>query len=430
MELALALSIRFVDRFPSEAAGALFDVGVGEAVSAIETLPLKSQVLLLDQMSPADASRILVRLSVQAATAVLEYAPPHLAVDWLLAAGDEQRQGLLGGLPAITSKELERLMELPEDVAGQLMDREATVLRIDMEVSEALERLRECKPEAVRSLYAVDSSGELRGVVHIQDLALAQGDDEVAKHLSTGVPSVGIHADQDQIVDLLERYQTDSVPVVSANNKLVGVVRYDQLFEAIEDVATADLQTMVGANPDESPLSPPWMSIRGRLPWLHVNLLTAFLASGVVAIFEGLIAQFTALAILLPVVAGQSGNAGSQALAVTIRGLALGEVGVRQWPRVLRKELVVGFLNGVALAVTCSIGVYLWSSSAGLALVIGLAMILAMVIAGLFGAFVPILLTRFGQDPAAASSIILTTGTDVGGFLAFLGLAYAFSSFL
>ena len=430
MELALALSIRFVDRFPSEAAHALYGVGASEAADAIETIPLKSQVLLLDQMSPADASKILMRLPVQAATALLEYAPPHSAVDWLLATGSGQRHELLSDLPEATARDLERLMELPEDVAGQLMDRELTVLQIDMKVSEALDKLRESKPEAVRSLYVVDSSGKLRGVVHIQDLALARGEDEVAEHISTAAPSVDLRSKQDQIVDLLERYGVDSVPVVSANNKLVGVVRYDQLFEAIEDVATADLQTMVGAHPEESPLSPPWMSIRGRLPWLHVNLLTAFLASGVVAIFEGLIAQFTALAILLPVVAGQSGNAGSQALAVTIRGLALGEVGVRQWPRVLRKELIVGLLNGVALAVTCSIGVYLWSSSAGLSLVIGMAMILAMVIAGIFGAFVPILLTRFGQDPAAASSIILTTGTDVGGFLAFLGLAYAFSSFI
>ena len=159
-------------------------------------------------------------------------------------------------------------------------------------------------------------------------------------------------------------------------------------------------------------------------------MLTAFLAAAVVGVFEDIIARITALAILLPVVAGQSGNAGAQALAVTMRGLVLREIGMREWPLVLGKELVVGLANGVALAVTCGLGVYLWSSSLGLALVIGLAMVLAMVAAGIAGALVPTTLMRLGQDPATASSIILTTVTDVAGFLSFLGIAAMLSSLL
>jgi magnesium transporter len=170
--------------------------------------------------------------------------------------------------------------------------------------------------------------------------------------------------------------------------------------------------------------------VKRRLPWLHINLLTAFLAAAVVGLFEDLIAQFTALAVLLPVVAGQSGNAGSQALAVTIRGLALKEIGMREWRKVLNKELLVGATNGVALALTCGAGVYLWSMSLGLALVIGVAMVLSMIAAGISGALVPILLTRVGQDPATASSIILTTVTDVAGFFSFLGTATMLSFML
>jgi len=163
---------------------------------------------------------------------------------------------------------------------------------------------------------------------------------------------------------------------------------------------------------------------------MQINLLTAFLAASVVGVFESTIAQFTALAVLLPVVAGQSGNAGAQALAVTMRGLALREITTRQWRRVMFKEVRIGFVNGVCVALTCGIGVYLWSQSLGLVVVICSSMILAMIAAGFAGALVPLALVRFGQDPAQASSIILTTVTDVTGFFAFLGIATLLSGML
>jgi magnesium transporter len=188
-------------------------------------------------------------------------------------------------------------------------------------------------------------------------------------------------------------------------------------------VASASIQTMVGASKDERALSKASFAVRKRLPWLQINLLTAFLAAAVVGLFENTIAQFTALAVLLPVVAGQSGNAGAQALAVTMRGLALREITVRQWLPVTLKEVSVGLINGLAVALTCGIGVFVWSGSSGLVLVITLSMVLAMIAAGFAGAVVPIVLKRLGQDPAQSSSIILTTVTDVAGFFSFLGIA-------
>jgi len=242
--------------------------------------------------------------------------------------------------------------------------------------------------------------------------------------------SVLATAPRKEIVEQLEKYRVDSIPVVDVEGRLMGVVRYQRLFDAIESVATADMQKMVGASADERALSNAMFSVRRRLPWLHINLLTAFLAAAVVGVFESLIAQFTALAVLLPVVAGQSGNAGSQALAVTMRGLALREIGTREWRRVLWKEVRVGTVNGIALAITCGIAVYFWSQSIGLSLVIAVAMVLSMIAAGISGAVVPMLLTRVGQDPATASSIILTTVTDVAGFVAFLGTAALLSFML
>jgi magnesium transporter len=274
-----------------------------------------------------------------------------------------------------------------------------------------------------RSLFVITPDNRLAGRVDMQDLALASGDEPLRDHMQPVEGYVTAMAPREEVVDLLDRSRLDSVPVVDPEGRLMGVVRYRTLFHAIEDVATADLQKMVGVSADERALSGPLFAVRRRLPWLHINLLTAFLAASVVAVFEDLIAQFTALAVLLPVVAGQSGNAGAQALAVTIRGLALKEIGMREWRKVLNKEVLVGAANGLVLALTCGLGVWAWSGSYGLALVIAVAMVLSMIMAGIAGALVPILLTRFGQDPATASSIILTTVTDVAGFFSFLGTA-------
>jgi len=211
--------------------------------------------------------------------------------------------------------------------------------------------------------------------------------------------------------------------VVNVGGRFIGVIRQAELMAAVEEESSLDIQTMVGASRDEHALSGPLFAVRKRLPWLQINLLTAFLAAAVVGLFEGTIAKFTALAVLLPVVAGQSGNAGAQALAVTMRGLVLREISLRHWPKVVWKEAAVGLFNGLAVALTTGIGVYFWSGSIGLVYVISIAMVISMVAAGLAGALVPILLRRFGQDPATASSIILTTVTDVVGFFSFLGIA-------
>ncbi len=187
---------------------------------------------------------------------------------------------------------------------------------------------------------------------------------------------------------------------------------------------------MVGAGREERALSPPQFAVLKRLPWLEINLATAFLAASVVGLFESTIAKFTALAVLMPVVAGQAGNSGAQALAVTMRGLALREISTRHWFRVLFKEANVGVINGIAIALTTGVGTFVWSRSWGLALVISLSMVLSMVLAGIAGAVIPIALTRLGYDPAQSSTIVLTTVTDVSGFMSFLGIATLLSSLL
>jgi magnesium transporter len=201
-------------------------------------------------------------------------------------------------------------------------------------------------------------------------------------------------------------------------------------MQVAQEQSTASAVTMVGASEDERALSSPFFAVRKRLPWLEVNLLTAFLAAAVVGVFEETIAALPALAVLLPVVAGQSGNTGAQALAVTIRGLALREIRIRHWWKVVTKEIIAGAGNGIVVALTTAVAVYFWSGSTGLALVICLSMVISMTIAGLAGAAIPMILTSLRQDPAQSSSIFLTTVTDVAGFYSFLGIATLLSAMI
>jgi magnesium transporter len=233
-----------------------------------------------------------------------------------------------------------------------------------------------------------------------------------------------------EILAVLDQYGVSSVPVVDDEKRLIGIVRQDELAALAREDVVGDMQAMVGVSRAEHALSSPWFSTRQRMPWLQINLFTAFAAAAVVGLFEQTIAAYTALAVLLPVVAGQSGNTGAQALAVVMRGLTLREITIANWMQVLRKEFVVSFYNGIGVALTTAVTVFVWSRSWGLTAVIGLAMIASMLIAGISGAAVPMLLTKMGQDPAQSSSIILTTVTDVAGFFSFLGIATLFISTL
>ena len=419
----------FIARFPSAAVDHLETLNESLLHRETQGLSISAQLTLLDRLSPIRASQIFSSLEKREQATLIAEASTHLALELASSLNQEDLTNLFALLPKGLQSELERLVALPPNSAGRHMDQAVGTLTPELRVAKAIERIRASAINQVSSVYVTDSERQLIGRVDMQALVLAEPD-ELVGDLIQSAPSIDLMAPSEDVVDLFEELRADSLPVVDSNNRLMGVLRHHQLLEVAGEAATADIQKMVGGSPDEQALSTPRFAVLRRLPWLQINLLTAFLASAVVLLFEGLIAQFTALAVLLPVVAGQSGNAGAQALAVTIRGLVLREVGTRELPRLIRKELLTGLANGIALALVCGAGVYLWSSSLGLALVISLAMVLSIPAAGMAGAIVPMVLTRIGQDPATASSIILTTVTDVAGFFSFLGIALLLSSIL
>jgi magnesium transporter len=381
-------------------------------------------------LAPDVALGVLEHLPADVARHVLAEAEPIASVAVLAQLGRAARDAWLDRLDAETAQELRSLLGYTDDCAGRMMDPRVSPLRAGMTVDEAVERLRRIARRGLGELFVVDDQGRLAGRVEVQDLALAERTLPLAAITRGVVAVVGDLDPREEVVETLQKHPITALPVVNVDGRFVGVIRQAALMTAVEEESSLDIQTMVGASPDERALSAPAFAVRKRLPWLQINLLTAFAAAAVVGAFEGIIAQFTALAVLLPVVAGQSGNAGAQALAVTMRGLVLREISLRHWPAVVGKEALTGLVNGIAIAITTGLGVYVWSRSLPLVGVIMLAMVISMLAAGLAGALVPMLLRRFGQDPATASSIILTTVTDVVGFFSFLGIATLFAPLL
>jgi magnesium transporter len=425
----LALNTGFVANHPRAAGRSLEDSAGPVAADILKDMPEAALEETLDGMTADAAARTLEALPDHVCERLLRQLRPDRAVRLLGQLDPEVREHKLT-LIGRDARELRRLLDYPGDSAGRMMNTRFVVARGSMTVAAARERLRTAAVRPRHALYIVADNNRLSGLVELGDLAAAHDSERISELASPIVDVAQATDPAEQVVAKLKDNLLHELPVIDLDGRLLGIIHHSALVRAVQAEATVDIQTMVGASRDERALSPAIFAVRKRLPWLHINLLTAFLAAAVVGAFEGTIAKYTALAVLLPVVAGQSGNAGSQALAVTMRGLALREIGIGHWLRVARKEVLTGFLNGVAIAVTTGVGVLIWSGSIGLALVIAMSMVISMVAAGFAGALVPIGLTRVGQDPATASSIVLTTVTDISGFMSFLGIATILSFML
>lgn len=385
---------------------------------------------VLERISPGTLDIIFLLLPAEFAVSVLINMESSSAVALLSRQSEELQKIYISHMNDVVAAEFRSLLNYPDKSVGQLMSTQIVAFNRNTTVEQAITQLRQLNVETIHHLFLLDDEMRLDSEVEIKKLALAESSQTLSSISKPILTYVNAMDSKDELMDKIDKFHIDVLPVVDLELRLVGVVRSHGLMNAVREDIVTDMQTMVGASKDERALSSSWFAVRKRLPWLQINLLTAFLAAAVVGLFEDTISRFTALAILLPIAAGQSGNAGAQALAVTMRGLTLREITMGHWFRVMMKELRTGFINGIGIALTCSAGVYLWSRSFGLALVLALAMIISMTIAGIAGALVPIVLKRFGLDPAQSSSIVLTTITDVVGFMSFLGIATLLSQLL
>lgn len=381
-------------------------------------------------LGPYDACELL-RAEADATVAhVLARQNPAIADEILWTFPEERRNRVLAAAPAEQREQWSQNHGYPDDSVGRLMDRPLAVLLETQTVAEAIERLRPIVQRALVTYgWVVDAGGRLSGVLVFRELLFADKAAPISELMVRNPFS--LRPDQsltDAMREALKRH-FPAYPVCDAAGRLLGIVRGQTLFEQQAFELSAQAGTMVGVEKEER-LGTPWSrSLKFRHPWLQLNLVTAFIAAAVVGVFQTTLDQLVVLAVFLPVLAGQSGNTGCQALAVALRGITLGDLREGQAKSMVLKEALLGLCNGILVGITAGLGMYFFARSQGneaaasLAFVVFLAMIGACVASGMAGAAVPLALRRLGADPATASSIFLTTASDVVSMGLFLGLA-------
>ncbi|MBI4400110.1 MAG: magnesium transporter [Nitrospirae bacterium] len=402
-----------------------------QAVSTpVDESQIKKLLTEVEQRAPDDAIKFLNDEPDTVIAQVLALLNPAMSLKILSRLEAERRQAVLSAVPAERSKQWARNEAYPEGTVGRLMDQPVAVFGMDLTVQEAVEQLRELVKQAFITYgYVTDPAGTLLGVIVMRDLLLADKTRRLREIMLRDPFYLTPHLSlADALQQALPRHYP-VYPVCDEAGRLIGLVRGYVLFEEQTMVISAQPGRMVGVEEEDRLSTPWWRSLKFRHPWLQLNLLTAFLAAAVVGLFEKTIEQVVALAVFLPVLAGQSGNTGCQALAVTLRGMTLGELKAGKGKLLVTKEAFLGLLNGMFVGVTAGLGMYLYASlqhhpaALMLAFVVFLAMIASCVTSGLSGALIPMGLKKMGADPATASSIFLTTATDVVSMGVFLWLA-------
>ncbi|MBM3530406.1 MAG: magnesium transporter [Alphaproteobacteria bacterium] len=337
---------------------------------------------------------------------------------------DEQAE-ILEQLPPRERGELQRILRYPEGSAGRRMQTEFIAVPPSWTVGHAIDYMRETEdlPDRFFELYVVDPTYRLLGAVQLDRLLRTKRPVPVTELMDEDRRRVLATEDQEEVARMFERYNLVAAPVVDEGERLVGVLTFDDIVDVIEEEAEEDIKALGGVNRDEELSDTVWTIVKSRFPWLMANLFTALIAAWVIRQFSTSIEKMVALAVLMPIVASMGGNAGTQTMTVAVRALATRDLSDTNAARVVRRELMVGALNGLGIAVVLGIVASAWFQTVDLGLVIGLAIVCVLVAAAFGGIVIPLALTRVGVDPAIASGPFVTTVTDVIGFFAFLGIA-------
>ncbi len=330
------------------------------------------------------------------------------------------------------SQNLEMLLGFAPNTAGGIMTTQYIALHQNLTLREALDKIRVIGPktEVIETIFVTDLSHQLVGSADLRDILTAPDESLLLEIMDDNVLSVFPDTDQEEVSLIVSKYDLKVLPVVNRNQSLLGIITPDDVIDIIIEEQTEDLLMLSGVSKDEKVGSKLSVSISRRLPWLVINLATAFLASFTVGLFEDVIVRVVALAAAMPIVAGMGGNAGSQTLSIVIRSMAMGEINLKEDWKFVFKEISLGLIHGASTGLIAGLILYLKYDNLFLGLIIFAAMIGNLLIAGFFGFLIPLTLKKFDLDPAVSSSIFLTTATDVGGFFIFLGLAKLFLPYL
>jgi magnesium transporter len=406
--------------------------------------------ILFERLSDEDRQRIINLLSIEIASEVIsemheETHPEELllmlhpdkrteiveeldyddAADIISQLEVEEQQELLDDLSEDDASNIRNLLSYQEDTAGGLMNTEFIRINLNLTKKDAIDEIirQSEEMEEFYTIYVIDDANIFQGIVSLKDLLKAKGNVNISELVKAEVAWVSPDTDQEEVARLISQYNITSIPVLAEDMKLLGRVTFDDVIDVLEDENTEDILKISGVSEDEE-LSGNWReAVKSRLPWLIINLATAFLASAVVRFYEPTLAKIAVLTAYMTIIAGMGGNAATQALAVTVRRISLYDLTDHQAYRTVLKEFTVGMINGAATGLIVLVFSLIFDSNPLMGLVIFLAMTGNLVVAGIAGAAIPLLLKRVGIDPAIASSIIITTFTDIFGFFLLLGLA-------
>lgn len=404
---------------------------------------------VLEDLEPADLQFFLFMLDAEQVADLIENAEPDLqpkmtrfystkelieifsfmtnadVADLLGLMSTKRRKEVLNYMKASESDILKMILSYEEDSAARIMTTEFISLRQSLTVREALLKIKEIAPttEIIESIFITDDRHRIQGIVNLRDILVAPGFKPLADLVENHPFFVYAEQDQEEAANLIYKYDLKYLPVVNKNMAILGVITSDDIIDVMEEEHNEDILAMGGVSKDEEYDSSFFHSIKSRLPWLVINLFTAFMASAVVSMFESTISQVVALAAAMPIVTGMGGNAGNQALSIVLTSLARDEISLEDDLSLILKEIALGLFDGAVIGLFAAVVLYLKYQNFYLGLIIFAAMILNMVIAGIVGFLLPLLFDKMKVDPAISSPIFLTTATDICGFFIFLGLA-------
>ena len=416
----------------------LSSIGVAETAMLLDSLPSQQRDSIWPLIEAEDLGAVLLEVQDDVSDARLrELEASELAAivetlpdvddqaDIILALPTDKLVKTLHELDAYKRERLEAVLSYSEDTAGGLMNIDQVTIRADVSLDVVLRylRIRGDLPNHTDMLFVTDRHDHYLGALYLSDLLTNDPEEEVRDLMRTDIDAMHAHMSDTEVAREFENYDLISAPVVDEEHKLIGRITVDDVVDVIRDEGDHSIMGMAGLSEEEDMFSPVLVTSKRRGIWLGINLLTAFLAAWVIGFFEDILDQVVALAILITIVPSMGGIAGSQTLTIAIRGLALGQLGSSNYRSLIKKEISVGFLNGLLWALVVASFSIIWFANFNIGLVIGLALVVNLVAGALAGAVIPVILRHIGIDPAIAGGVVLTTVTDVVGIIAFLGLA-------
>jgi magnesium transporter len=422
---------------PHEAADILEALDEEGAADLLQDLELVDAGDVLDQMRPEAAADVIEELEPSQAAVLISEMDADQAADLIGALDPDDRAAVLDALDPDTAREVESLLVYAADTAGGMMTTDLAALPTDMTAGQAIEALRVLHDDLgsnIRYVYVIDDVGRLLGVVPFRDLVFASPDTSLHQVMTTDLAVVRTDTDREEVAELIQRHTLIAIPVVDHTGTLVGMVKVSEAIEGIVAELGEDITVMVGAGEEESVFTPVGTSVRRRLPWITFNLAVGIVLASVISRFEGTLTTYAVLAAYMPVVALLAANSGAQSLAVMIRSMAVGDLPRGRAIRAIRREVIVGVIDGtliaVMAAVVAAVTINIFTEAGGaeiaptqIAAIVFISVWIAFLVAGLVGAGIPVLLRRLGQDPALASNIFLTMVTDIVGMGGYLIIA-------